>query len=153
MAFRHGHFGTPTYRSWAHMVERCTNSASNMYPEYGGAGISVVPEWVGIGGFERFLAHVGERPSQAHSIDRFPNHAGNYEPGNVRWATDGEQARNRKSTILITIDGVTRCAKDWALASGIDPETAYARIKKGWEPAKAVTEPLLRKSRRKALSP
>ena len=150
MPYRHGHFGTPTYRSWAHMVERCRNPRASMFAAYGGAGITVVDEWVGKGGFERFLAHVGERPSSAHSIDRFPNPHGNYEPGNVRWATDGEQARNRKSTILVTIGGVTKCAKDWARSTGIDPETAYARIKAGWEPARAVTTPLLRQGRRKA---
>jgi hypothetical protein len=151
MGFRHGHFGTPTYGSWAHMVARCTSPNDAMYPTYGGIGIKVSPEWTGIGGFERFLAHVGERPSLKHSIDRFPDRAGNYEPGNVRWATDGEQARNRKSTILVTIGGVTKCAKDWALENDIDPDTAYARIKTGWDLAKAVTAPVRRHSARRTI--
>lgn len=146
----HGYFGTPTYRSWGHMVGRCTNPRDAMYPTYGGAGIRVTPLWVGRGGFVAFLAHAGERPSLQHSIDRFPNKSGNYEPGNVRWATDAEQTRNRKSTILVTIDGVTKCAADWADDRGIDRETVYARIKKGWEPEKAITTPLLRQRTREA---
>jgi hypothetical protein len=121
------------------MVERCTNPRAISYPSYGGAGVTVDPEWVGRGGFERFLAHVGTRPDGA-SIDRIDGARG-YEPGNVRWATAGEQARNRKSTILVTIGDETMCAADWCSRIGLDRETAYRRIKAGWEPARAVTTP------------
>lgn len=57
------------------------------------AGITVCERWRD--SFENFLADMGERPSKAHSIDRFPNRDGNYEPGNCRWATAIEQSRNR----------------------------------------------------------
>lgn len=60
-------------------------------------GITVAPEWLPGGdghGYERFLAHVGPRPSEKHSLDRIDNDAG-YVPGNVRWATQAEQVRNR----------------------------------------------------------
>jgi NUMOD3 motif len=46
--------------------------------------------------FEQFIAEIGRRPSPQHSLDRFPNKNGNYEPGNVRWATSSQQNKNRR---------------------------------------------------------
>lgn len=45
-----------------------------------------------------FLAHVGPRP-EGMSLDRIDNN-GNYEPGNVRWATPLEQRHNRRAKAL-----------------------------------------------------
>lgn len=142
----HGMSASPTYKSWQKMVERCTNPASIGYANYGGAGVTVHAEWTGHGGFERFLAHAGERPSRAHTIDRIVGTRG-YEPGNVRWATAAEQARNRKSTILVTIGEETLCVADWCARSGLDKDTAYMRIKRGWDPAAAVTFPAVKNCR------
>jgi hypothetical protein len=93
---RHGHACrgklTHAYRSWRYMRQRCFNPRSRDYPEYGGRGIGVCPEWRT--DFTAFYRDMGD-PPPGKSLDRI-NNDGDYEPGNCRWATAGEQARNRR---------------------------------------------------------
>lgn len=84
---------TPEYRAWCSMITRCTNQNREKWNNYGGRGISVCKRWRD--SFSAFLADVGPRPSSAHSLDRI-NNDGDYEPGNVRWATAVQQANNRR---------------------------------------------------------
>lgn len=99
-ATRHGH-GAPgrqslTYKSWIAMKTRCNVPGSAGYQWYGGRGITVCERWLV---FESFLADMGKRPPGT-TLDRFPNGNGNYEPGNARWASHDDQARNRSNTKL-----------------------------------------------------
>lgn len=84
---------TPEYRAWAAMKARCFNPRIRNFRNHGGRGITVCAEWRD--DFDAFLAHVGRKPSPRHSLDRIDND-GNYEPGNVRWATALEQRHNRR---------------------------------------------------------
>lgn len=94
----HGHCRrsgwSPEYRTWAKMKERCLNKKNKDYKHYGGRGIRICVRW--LRSFSVFLRDVGKRPGPGYSIDRFPNNDGNYEPGNVRWATHSQQMRNRR---------------------------------------------------------
>jgi hypothetical protein len=86
----HGMSGTPEYKAWVNARNRCTNPKAKAYENYGGRGIRFLFTSV-----EQFFAELGPRPSPAHSVDR-QNNDGNYEPGNVRWATRLEQTHNRR---------------------------------------------------------
>lgn len=80
------------YAVWKTMIQRATGKGTTkdraIY-----AGVSVCDRWRN---FEHFIADMGPRPFKGASIDRFPNMDGNYEPGNVRWATAKQQAANRR---------------------------------------------------------
>lgn len=84
---------TSEYRSWRHMIERCYNPNIREWKYWGGAGVQVCPQWRH--NFQQFLHDMGPRPV-GHSIDRYPDKNGHYEPGNCRWATPTEQTRNRR---------------------------------------------------------
>lgn len=86
------------YRTWRHMLERCLNPDHPNYRYYGGRGITVCQRWQK--SFETFVADVGRRPTNNLSLDRI-NNDGNYEPGNVRWATRAEQTRNRRPRVRV----------------------------------------------------
>lgn len=90
----HGQASNPTltYNSWNAMKQRCFNPLATNYHKYGARGITVDPSWVD--SFETFFADMGERPAGT-SLDRIDT-AGNYEPGNCRWATPTEQNQNRR---------------------------------------------------------
>ncbi len=88
----HGMAGTPEYIIWQNILQRCTNPCNPRFHCYGGRGIKVCERW---SVFENFLEDVGKRPSSELSIDRI-NNDGDYEPGNVRWATLEQQTKNRR---------------------------------------------------------
>lgn len=96
----------PTRHILVLMIQRCHNPKHPRYPLYGERGIVVCEEWRDKEtGYARFLEHVGPRPSLKHSIDRYPNNDGNYEPGNVRWATQYQQMGNTRRTRKFVVDG------------------------------------------------
>jgi hypothetical protein len=118
----------PEYNVWHNMKKRCTKPKYQAYKDYGGRGISVCDRW--LNSFANFFEDMGERPTNKHSLDR-ENNDGNYEPSNCRWATKEEQNSNKRTIRLITHNGVTKTASDWAIEMGFKDGTGlYNRIKR-----------------------
>lgn len=135
---KHGHCSrssgeTRTHRIWKGMITRCTNPKSKHWLKYGARGIGVCERWRK---FENFLADMGQVPPGL-TLEREDN-AGNYEPGNCRWATPLEQAQNTRRNNKITINGVTKILAEWARESGVHRRTIMSRLALGWDAHSAV---------------
>jgi hypothetical protein len=139
----HRHSATGTYRSWCSMIQRCTNQENPNYKNYGARGIKICERWRD---FATFLADVGHRPSPAHTLERDKND-GNYEPGNVRWATRAEQLRNTRRTVRVRTNGRDICLKDAAKEVGVSYGAVVVRRLKG-----EVGSDLFRPSQREKLA-
>lgn len=98
-ATTHGMTNSPEFTSWLCMKARCTNPRNDNFARYGGRGIQVHAGWME--SFEDFYAHLGPKPSPSHTLDRI-DVDGDYEPGNVRWATPSEQRANQAPQVLST---------------------------------------------------
>lgn len=125
----HGMTGTPEYNTWKQMIKRCYNKKARNYRWYGAVGISVCDSWRT--DFLAFFNHVGQKPYKAHSIDRYPNRNGNYDPGNVRWATQDQQVDNRDVVVFIEHNGMSMTATQWAKHYGISAQSIRYRYKRG----------------------
>lgn len=93
----HGLSDHPLYGTWTAMRHRCENPANPRFAHYGGRGIQVCDRWQDIAQFIQDIeTEIGPHPGRGWSLDRYPDVDGNYEPGNVRWATYSQQNRNRQ---------------------------------------------------------
>lgn len=102
-ATTHGRSKTNLYGRWVSMKARCHNPKDARYADYGGRGISVCQEWRD--SFEQFALDVGEPPEPHLQLDRIDND-GNYEPGNVRWATRSQQQLNKRPYPAMTMRAI-----------------------------------------------
>lgn len=136
---KHGRIGTPEYRAWANMKSRCYRPSYRNFSDYGGRGIGVCDSWRD--SFENFFSDMGQRPSPRHSLDRYPDKNGNYEPGNCRWATWHQQATNTRRNRDFTFNDETLTVGAWAVRYGVDRGVLRHRLQSGWDFESAVTTP------------
>jgi len=132
---KHGRSHSAEYRIWDGMRRRCHNVLDNGYPRYGGRGIVVCERWRK--SFPDFLSDMGLRPGPGYTLDRI-NNEGDYEPGNVRWATSREQAQNRSDNVFLEYEGARHCLAEWSRLVSIRPTTLGMRIAAGMSPEMAL---------------
>jgi hypothetical protein len=128
----------PGYKAWLSMINRCYCDSTPSAKNYKARGITVCPRWRN--SFKAFIEDIGPKPHPSLTLERIDND-GNYEPGNVRWATYKEQSRNKRSNRKITVNGKTLLLVEWAESAGISLTTLMRRIEHGWPLEKAVTLP------------
>lgn len=125
------------YWIWNTVVQRCTNPNVANWMDYGGRGITVCDRWLK---YENFITDMGKRPTQKHSIERIDNDAG-YSPGNCRWATRPEQAKNKRNNHVIELFGRSQHLAEWAREYGISHTLILSRLRAGWTEEDSVTKP------------
>ena len=114
------------YIIWQGIKNRCLNTKSFAYKDYGGRGIKICDRWLN---FENFYNDMKEGYSKGLTIERKEVN-GNYEKSNCCWITRSEQANNRRTTIYINDDFYgTLTIKDAAKIVGIGWQAMYVRIK------------------------
>lgn len=129
----------PFYDTWRAVLKRCQNPKAAGYHNYGGRGIAICERWRT--SFVNFHADLFSSWKPGLWIERI-NVNGNYEPGNVRWATPTEQGRNRRNNRTITAFGKTMCLIEWSELCGLGPVTISTRIDRGGVSAEiALTSP------------
>ena len=85
-----------TYRVWHNMKRRCLDADNPGYKNYGGRGIGIYTPWIkDFRAFYEYVSKLEHYGEPGRSIDRI-NNDGNYEPGNLRWATAKEQCNNKR---------------------------------------------------------
>lgn len=133
------------YTVWQSMKDRCFNPNNFEYKNYGGRGITVCDEWKdNYVTFRDFMLSIGfdpKKPVREQTIDRIDVN-GNYCPKNCRLLPLSEQQYNKTNNRLITYNGVTKTATEWAKELGVKMEVIINRLDRdGWSVEKALTTP------------
>lgn len=113
--------------SFSAMRTRCSNPKQETYKDYGARGIKVCERWAH---FANFMEDMGPKPSPEYTIERDDND-GHYEPGNCRWATRQEQAVNKRSNVLVEVDGEKMLITHAASSLGIKQSAVLSRRHRG----------------------
>lgn len=137
----HGLTGEPMFNLWCRIHDRCENPKNYGFNNYGGRGIRLCSRWLCPETFIKdVLTALGEKPA-GFSLDRI-NNDGNYEPGNVRWASRTEQNNNTRGNRQIEFRGETRNLNQWEKHLGFPPDSLRHRLRRGWGVEKAFSTPL-----------
>lgn len=137
-ATKHGYSKTKLYKLWAGILQRCENSKSLNFNNYGYRGISVCDEWHDFLTFREWAYKNGYSESERLTIDRIDSD-GNYEPSNCRWVSYSVQENNKRNNHFVTIDGITKTISEWCSIYKINESTVRSRLFYGWDDVTAIT--------------
>ena len=140
---------TTLYKAWCNMKARCYNTRRKDYCNYGGRGITMCEEWKDFEVFKEWALKNGYKEKKVNgknilSLDRI-DVDGNYCPENCRWATDKQQANNKRTTKRFYYNGQNLTAREWSDLLGINYVTLVGRLhNSSWSVERALTEPVHR---------
>lgn len=134
----HDMSGSPEFKAWLSLFQRCYNKNCKAYKNYGGRGIRVCYAWYW--SFAKFYEDMGDRPGLKYTLDRIDNN-GPYRKNNCRWSTWRDQARNKRQNHLFTHNQDTKPICEWSEITGISAPTIIYRIKAGWDNDKILITP------------
>lgn len=120
-----GRTTVPIYKVWTNMKTRCYNKKVRSYAAYGGRGIKVCDRW--LYDCSNFIQDMLPSYFEGARLERIDNN-GDYSPKNCRWATDIEQANNRRSSRLVEYRGRVQTLEQWIRELGLKSSTVRQRI-------------------------
>lgn len=133
------------------MKLRCTNPNYTDYCDYGARGISICNEWMSFENFKNWALKNGYKEKKINgknilSLDRIDVNKG-YSPNNCRWATNKEQANNKRNNVRYYYNGQNLTLGEWSEIVGISYGTLSSRIHgMNWSIERALTEPIHKKT-------
>lgn len=142
----HGMSGTPLYRVWCQMKQRCENDIDKAYKNYGERGITVSGEWKEFEVFYKWAIESGYE--KGLTIERVDVN-GNYSPKNCVWIPFENQSKNRRTNNYITFNGETKTLSQWSRDLKINRKTICDRLRSGWTEYDALTKPVKTKENAK----
>lgn len=133
----HGKSRTNIYMTWCAMIQRCSNENNSQFKNYGGRGIKVCDRWEN---FNNFFEDMGNKKT-GKTLGRIDND-GDYCPENCQWETAKQQARNRRTSLVVQYKGEEKTLAEWAETYGIKYKALWARVNDGWDFETALNKPL-----------
>jgi hypothetical protein len=126
------------YRVWANMKDRCFNTNSCNYSNYGARSISMDNDWVNsYETFHNWAMITGYM--EGLSIDRIDND-GNYEPYNCKWSTIKEQSMNRRTNHVVEYENSKYTIGELSEKFNINLSTLSSRINRGYSVEQAISK-------------
>lgn len=123
------------------MIGRCYRPKCSHYEMYGGRGIAVCERWRN--SVENFLSDMEPSYRIGLTIERKDND-GDYSPDNCEWIPLKDQFRNRRSNLVFTYKGESKCLQHWCEASGLSRGAIHRRLAKGWSMEMVLETPVER---------
>lgn len=148
-AIKHGGYKDRLFKVYTAIKQRCCNPNYFQYKDYGGRGITICNEWLNdYGAFQEWAYKNGYTQEilpnglNKWTIDRINNNKG-YSPDNCRWITTQEQQFNKRDNVVLTFNGETMTATEWAHKLNLSPYIIWARLKSGWSVEETLKTPKL----------
>lgn len=127
---KHGKRYTRLYNIWLNSKQRCYNTKSRDYKDYGERGIKICDDW--LHDFMSFYDWAMSNGYQENlTIDRIDVN-GNYEPSNCRWVDQKTQQNNKRTNVHLTYNGITKTMSEWASELNIKYELIQTRHYRKW---------------------